>query len=317
LDFGAICYTNLSKYLADFPVSNLEVLMQAFDYVSANSVQEVAQLLVSKEGGGQILCGGTDLLVQLRENRRRAELLIDVKRIPEMTSIRYDPDGGLWIGAAASCYAISHHEDAQAHYPGIVDAVQLIGGTQVQYRASVGGNLCNASPAADSIPALIVHNAICVIADVNGLREMPVEQFCVAPGKNALQHGEFLLAIKVPAIQNMFGSHYLRFIPRNEMDIAVVGVGASVTVDDVGKTILSARIALGAVAPAPLFVEEAGDYLAGKEISQENIHKAAVIAQAAARPISDLRGTAEYRKHLCAVLTQRALEKSIERARAS
>jgi carbon-monoxide dehydrogenase medium subunit len=197
-----------------------------------------------------------------------------------------------------------------------VDAIQLIGGIQIQYRASLGGNLCNASPAADSIPALIVHRAVCVVAGPNGTRSIPVEQFCMAPGKNVLQAGEILLAVSIPQYGSNFGAHYLRFIPRNEMDIAVVGAGASVTLDESKQKFLSARIALGAVAPTPLFVAEAGMFLEGKEINEENIQEAARIAQAAARPISDLRGTAEHRKHLCAVLTQRALEKAIERARA-
>lgn len=291
--------------------------MQAFEYVPAGSVDEVAGLLQTNNGRARILCGGTDLLVQLRENRARAGLLIDVKRIPELTSIRFDEKGGLWIGAAASCYAICVDEAVRWNYPGLVDAIKLIGGIQIQYRASVGGNLCNASPAADSTPALIVHDATCVIVGSGGRREMPVEQFCIAPGKNALAHGEFLLAVKIPSTKKNFGSHYLRFIPRNEMDIAVVGAGASVALDNAGRKILSARIALGAVAPTPLFVEEAGAYLAGKEIREETIHEAARIAQSAARPISDLRGTAEFRKHLCAVLTRRALEKAIDRARAS
>jgi CO/xanthine dehydrogenase FAD-binding subunit len=288
--------------------------MQAFDYVTASAVKDVVDLLSSNIGGACVLCGGTDLLVQLRENRRKAELLIDVKNIPEFTSIYSDPQAGLWLGAAASCYAICHEKFVAENYPGLVDAIQLIGGIQIQYRASVGGNLCNASPAADSIPALIVHEASCLIANNNGTREIPVEQFCVAPGKNVLQQGEFLLAIIVPVVPKNFGAHYLRFIPRNEMDIAVVGVGASVTLDEAKQKILSARIALGAVAPTPLFVEEAGSFLAGKEITEENIMKATKIAQVAARPISDLRGTAEYRKHLCVVLTRRAIEKAIERA---
>lgn len=291
--------------------------MQAFDYVAAGTVKEVVDLLTPKDGGTRILGGGTDLLVQLRENRRKAERLVDVKNIPEFTSIHYDPQAGLWVGAAASCYAICHDGFVLKYYPGLVDAIRLIGGIQIQNRASMGGNLCNASPAADSIPALIVHEASCVIANDQGTREIPVEQFCVAPGKNILQPGEFLLAIIVPPVNENFGAHYLRFIPRNEMDIAVVGAGASVILDDGKRKILSARIALGAVAPTPLFVEGAGSFLAGQEISQENIAEAARIAQAAARPISDLRGTAEFRKHLCAVLTRRALEKAIERARAS
>lgn len=291
--------------------------MQVLDYVSAGSVQEVVSLLISNNGEARVLSGGTDLLVQLRENRRRAELLIDLKNIPELTSIRYGAQAGLWIGAAASCSAICRNQSVLEIYPGLVDAIRLIGGVQIQSRASVGGNLCNASPAADSIPALIVHNAKCLIVNSNGTYEIPVEQFCVAPGKSVLQNGEFLLAIMVPVIPENFGAHYLRFIPRNEMDIAVVGAGASVILDRVKQKILSARIALGAVAPTPLFVEEAGIFLAGKEITRENIQEAAKIAQAAARPISDLRGTAEHRRQLCAVLTRRALEKAIERVMAS
>jgi carbon-monoxide dehydrogenase medium subunit len=290
--------------------------MQVLDYISAGSVQEVVGLLLSNNGKARVLSGGTDLLVQLRENRRRAELLIDLKIIPELTSIHYDSQNGLWIGAAASCSEICRNPSVSEMYPGLVDAVRLIGGVQIQSRASIGGNLCNASPAADSIPALIVHNAKCLIVNSNGTYEIPVEQFCVAPGKNVLQSGEFLLAILVPITEENFGAHYLRFIPRNEMDIAVVGAGASVTLDPEKQKIMSARIALGAVAPTPLFVEEAGSFLAGKEVTPENIQEAAKIAQAAARPISDLRGTAEHRRHLCAVLTKRALEKAIERARA-
>ena len=289
--------------------------MQVLDYISAGSVKEVVGLLASNNGRARILCGGTDLLVQLRENRRRAELLIDVKNIPELTSINYDNQIGLWLGVAASCQAICHNPFVLEKYPGLVDAISLIGGVQIQYRASVGGNLCNASPAADSIPALIVHKADCVIVGSNGTHEIPVEQFCIAPGKNVLQIGEFLLAIKVPVAKENFGAHYLRFIPRNEMDIAVVGAGASVTLDKAKQKILSARIALAAVSPTPLFVEEAGMFLAGREITEENMREAARIAQAAARPISDLRGTVEYRKHLCSVLTRRALEKAVERAR--
>jgi CO/xanthine dehydrogenase FAD-binding subunit len=290
--------------------------MQALDYISAVSVKEVVGLLTANNGKARILVGGTDLLVQLRENRRKADLLIDVKNIAELTTIHYDPQVGLWIGAAAPCYEICHNQTVSELYPGLIDAIHLIGGVQIQYRASVGGNLCNASPAADSLPALIVHGATCIIASANGTRNVPVEQFCIAPGKTALEPGELLVAVSVPLPKENFGAHYLRFIPRNEMDIAVVGAGASVILDQAKQKILSARIALGAVAPTPLFVEEAGTFLVGKEISEENIREAGMIAQAAARPISDLRGTADFRRHLCAVLTRRALEKAIERARA-
>jgi carbon-monoxide dehydrogenase medium subunit len=199
----------------------------------------------------------------------------------------------------------------------LIDAASLIGGVQIQGRASMGGNLCNASPAADSIPALIAHSAICNVAGPNGHRQIAVEDFCIAPGRNALQNGEFLVSLQIPAAKAGFGAAYLRFIPRNEMDIAVVGVGASVQLDESRSKIVSARIALGAVAPKPLFVPAAGDSLAGKAISDAAIEEAARLAQAAATPITDMRGTAEYRKHLAAVLTRRALQKAIERAKAS
>jgi len=289
--------------------------MQSFDYIALKSLDEVVSLLASHNGDARVLGGGTDLIVQLREGRRKAGLVVDIKQIPELTEVLFDPDnGGLRIGAAAACRQICTDPIVNRRYPGLVDGIRLIGGVQIQNRASVGGNLCNASPAADSIPALIVHQAICNIAGPNGMRTLPVEEFCVAPGRNALQPGEFLISITVPTPNEKFGAHYLRFIPRNEMDIAVVGAGASVILDADGKHIVSARIALGAVAPTPLLASDAGAFLSGKAITHANVKEAARMAQALAKPITDLRGTAEHRKHLCAVLVERALDKAIERA---
>jgi len=287
--------------------------MQAFDYVSPKSVDETAALLVGKNGNARVLSGGTDLIVQLREGRRTTGLVIDIKNIPDLTQVTYD-DNGLRIGAATACRDICADPIVQEKYPGLVDGIHLIGGVQIQSRASVGGNLCNASPAADSIPALIVHNAVCHIIGQDGERTMPVEEFCVAPGKNAMQDGEFLAFIQVPVPQKNFGAHYLRFIPRNEMDIAVVGAGSGVVLDDDKKHFASARIALGAVAPTPLLASEAGAFLTGKAITHAGVKEAAQIAQSIAKPITDLRGTAEHRKHLVAVLVERTLDKAIERA---
>lgn len=288
--------------------------MQSFDYVAPKSADEVVSLLATKNGDARLLCGGTDLLVQLREGRRKARLVIDIKNIPELTQITFDIQNGLRIGAAAACQEICNDPNVSQHFPGLVDGIKLIGGVQIQNRASVGGNLCNASPAADAIPALIVHNARCTIAGPNGSRVLPAEEFCIAPGKNALQPGEFLTSIDVPTPGETFGAHYLRFIPRNEMDIAEVGAGASVVLDESGQRFVSARIALGAVAPTPLLASEAGAFLSGRDVTRENIKEAARLAQSIARPITDLRGTAEHRKHLCAVLVERALDKAIERA---
>lgn len=289
--------------------------MQAFDYVAARSVSEIVSLLEQRGDGVRILAGGTDLIVQLREGRRKAEFVVDIKDVPEANELSCDPEKGLRLGAAVPCYRIYEDEVIAKTYPGLIDAASLIGGVQIQGRATLGGNLCNASPAADSIPAMIVLGATCTIAGPKGTREVPVEEFCIAPGRTVLQQGEFLVSFYIPPSSKNEGAYYLRFIPRNEMDIAVVGAGASVILNGDRTKFVSARIALGAVAPTPLFVREAGDTLAGNEISEEVIRKTAEIAQAAARPISDMRGTAEQRRHLVGVLTRRAIEGAIRRAK--
>ena len=289
--------------------------MQAFEYINAQTVSEVIALLDEKGDQARILAGGTDLIVQAREGKRTLDWMIDIKSIPEVNILDYDSKNGLTLGAAVPCYQIYAVDAICDAYPGLIDATKIIGGTAIQGRAGVGGNLCNASPAADGIPPLIVLNATCIIAGLKGEREIPVGDFCTGPGQTALEKGEMLISLKVPAPQKNSSSYYLRFIPRNEMDIAVVGVGASVILDDAKQRIVSVRIALGAVAPTPLFAEEASALLAGKEISDAVIDEAAQAAQAIARPISDMRGTAEQRTHLVGVLTRRALNGAIQRVK--
>lgn len=288
--------------------------MQPFRYIRAQNAEHAATLLQQQNGRARILAGGTDLIVALREHRIEADLVIDIKGIPEVDELTFDAHDGLRLGAAVPCHRIYRHAEVVRHYPGLIDAASLIGGIQIQGRASLGGNLCNASPAADSIPVLIVHSAICDIALPQTRRRVPVEEFCTAPGKTVLGRGEFLASLHLPPPPPGFGAAYLRFIPRNEMDIAVVGVGAAVQLDASRRRIVAARIALGAVAPTPLFVREAGDALIGAEVSEAALMHAAQIAQAAARPISDMRGTAEFRRHLVGVLTQRALMQAVARA---
>lgn len=288
--------------------------MQAIDYVAPMSVDEAVSALAAGGETARPLSGGTDLIAQLQEGRSDLDTVVDVKRIPELTSISIG-GGGLTLGAAASCHSINNNQAVRDGYPALIDSTHLIGGTQIQGRASLGGNLCNSSPAADSIPNLIVHSVICHIAGPNGRRTVAVEDFCTAPGRNVLGNGEFLVALEFPAPPANFGAAYLRFIPRNEMDIAVVGAGSSVVLSDDGETIESARISLGAVAPTPLYVQEAGDALAGQPVSEETLARAAELAKEAARPISDMRGTIPQRKHLSAVLTQRTLRIAIDRAR--
>lgn len=291
--------------------------MQAFNYVVPRSIREVVSLLEQHGDRARILAGGTDIIVQLREGRRKADLVVDIKDVPDVNELSYNSDQGLHFGAAVPCWRIYEDRVLAKTYPGLIDAVSLIGGIQIQGRATVGGNLCNASPAADTIPSLIVLRTICTIAGPGGTRNVPVEEFCTAPGQTVLQRGEFLVSFEIPSPTKNSGSSYLRFIPRNEMDIAVVGVGSSVVLNDDRTKFVSGRIALGAVAPTPLFVRDAGDALSGNEVSDTVVHMAAKIAQAAARPISDMRGTAEQRRHLVGVLTRRAIEGAIQRAKES
>ena len=288
--------------------------MQAIDFVAPTSVDEAISALAAGSGMARPLSGGTDLIAQLQEGRLALDTVVDLKRIPELMAISINSDG-LTLGASVSCHSINNSQAIRDAYPALIDSTHLIGGTQIQGRASLGGNLCNSSPAADSIPNLIAHSVTCHIAGPSGRRTVPVEEFCTAPGRNVLENGEFLVALEFPAPPANFGAAYLRFIPRNEMDIAVVGAGASVVLSDDGSTIQEARVSIGAVAPTPLFVQEAGDALAGQPVSEETLAKAADLARDAARPISDMRGTIPQRKHLSGVLTQRALRIAIDRAR--
>jgi carbon-monoxide dehydrogenase medium subunit len=288
--------------------------MQAFSYVPARSIAEASEILAKEGEQAKILSGGTDILVQLREGRRSAKVVVDVKAIPELNQLTYDPNKGLVIGAAVPCHRIYNTAEIARAYPGLIDAVSLIGGIGIQGRATLGGNVGTASPAGDTIPALIAHEAVAVVATRSVTKEIPVEKLFLGPGKTSLQRGELLVYFKIPAPKPNSGGAYLRFIPRNEMDIAVVGTGAAVVLNGAKDAFVSARIALGAVAPTPLFVPEAGDILAGKPVAEVEIDAAAKIAQAAARPISDMRGSAELRRHLVFVMTRRALAKAIERA---
>jgi carbon-monoxide dehydrogenase medium subunit len=283
-----------------------------FDYAAPATVGEAVALMAAHPRA-RLLAGGTDLLVQLRAGRKETDFVIDLKRIPELNAIYYDTARGLTLGAAVPCYRIYRDQNVARAYPSLVEVASLIGGTQIQGRASIGGNLCNAAPSADSVPLLIALGAVCRIMGPGGAREVAVEHFCTGPGRNVLQPGELLVALHLPPPQRHSGARYLRLIPRNEMDIAVAGAGVEVVLDD-GK-FRSARIALASVAPTPLYVREAGDALVGHPVNEESIAAAGEIARKSAEPITDMRGTAEYRRHLCAVLTRRALDAAVKRAR--
>jgi len=287
-------------------------MMSSLSYAAPTSVDEAVKLLAGASGLAKVLSGGTDLLVQMRSGRLKPELIVDTKKIPGVVGIRRE--GGGWvIGAATPGAVVEANEELKAEWPGLVEALDLIGSTQVQGRCSLAGNLCNASPAADSVPAMYAAGAICVVVGPNGKREVPVEQIPAGPGRTTLAKGEFILEIKLPARPPRSGDAYLRFIPRTEMDIAVVGCGVSVTLNEQGVC-TAARVSLGAVAPTVLLVADAANALIGHTLDADTLAKLDAAAQAACKPINDKRGTIEYRTKVAGVLARRTASIAFDRA---
>jgi carbon-monoxide dehydrogenase medium subunit len=290
--------------------------LQKLRYVRAATVEEAVALL--HEGGptARVLAGGTDVIVQARERRRDIDLFVDIKPIAETQALDYDPDAGLTVGAATPCYRIYGDETVRRLYPALVDATSVIGGVAIQGRASLGGNLCNASPAADSIPAMIALNGTVEVATPGGSRDTAfVEDFCLGPGRNMLEPGEFVVALHFPSPSPNSGAAWERFIPRNEMDIAVANAASYLRFD--GDIVSEARVAVGAVAPTPLLVTEAAAALIGRPLTDETIAAAAAAARNATSPIDDMRGSVRQRQHLAGVLVERTLRAAAERARGS
>lgn len=287
--------------------------MAVVEYKAASSIEEAVSFLAGTTIPAKVLAGGTDLIIQSKGKYDQPLTVIDVKDIASMMTAALD-DNGLLLGPSMSCAAFTARDDIRAVFPGLVEAAYLIGSTQVQGRASVGGNLCNASPAGDTLPALLANAAQCVINGPGGERTVPVEDFCIGVGRNCLEPGELLVALKLPRPAKGTADAYLRFIPRTEMDIAVAGAGVSLTLDADG-TCTAARVAIGAVAPTPLLVPEAAAALVGTKVDEAALSAAAAASSAAANPISDRRGTAEYRRHVVGVLTKRAASIAAERAR--
>lgn len=288
--------------------------MRDFDYAAPTTVAEAVTLLARGKGAARPLAGGTDLIDHVRTGRLAPDVVVDIKKITELNVLDVSTTG-LRLGAAVPCYQVYGHAGIVKDYSALADSGHIIGGVQIQTRASLGGNICNSGPAADSTPSLIALKAMCVIAGPNGTREVPAEEFCTGPGKNVLQPGELLVEFRVPAPAKNSGSHYRRFIPRNEMDIAVVGVAAAITLDDAKQKITAARISLGAVAPKPLLATDAAAALIGQAPTDAVLAKAAEAARKIATPITDMRGTAEYRTHLVGVLVTRVVQAAITRAK--
>jgi CO/xanthine dehydrogenase FAD-binding subunit len=275
------------------------------------SIDEAVALL-GADPGARPLAGGTDLIVQMRSGRSSPAAIVDLKRIDGMMGVRRRGEG-FAIGAATPCTALARDADLAAAWPGVVEAANLIGSVQVRNRATIAGNLCNASPAADAVPALIAAGATVLIAGPDGEREVSVEALPTGPGTTSLARGEFVVELRLPARPEGGGDAYLRAIPRTEMDIAVVGAGASLVIDS-GGICTAARIALGAVGPTAILAEEAGAALIGTAIDDAALDRMAVAVRQVCRPIDDKRGPASYRTAMAAVLARRVVELAHRRA---
>ena len=282
--------------------------MQDFDYVAPSSLKEAIAVLARQKGKACCLAGGTDLIDQVRSERRTPSTVVDVKGIPELNRLSYSRTGGLRIGAAVPCATVYDHPSVRELYPIIVEATSLVGDVKIQNRAGIGGNLCNAAPSADTAPAMLVLDANCVVAGPKGSRRVPIARFFAGPGRTTMAADELLVEIAVPPPKPNSAGGYQRLIPRNEMDIAVVGVGAYVSTTGPGRrTVREARIALASVAPTPVRAARAESYLKGRELDQESVSTAAERAALSAKPISDMRGSADYRREMVKALTRKVL----------
>lgn len=287
--------------------------MEEMRYEAPESLDAAVAMLTDAGDAARVLAGGTDLLVQLRAGMVHPGVVVDIKNIPEVRAISEEADG-FRVGAAVTGAELGEHAAMCKAWPGVVEATELIGSTQIQGRATMGGNLCNGSPAADSVPALIAAGAVASIIGPNGQRDVPVEEIIVGPGKTSLSKGEIVVSFKFPERSGHSGDAYLRFIPRTEMDIAVVGVGVDITLGDDGVC-QAARVALGAVAATPLLVADAAAALIGSTLDDGALEKLAAAASAACKPIDDKRGTIEFRTKVAGVLARRSALIALERAK--
>lgn len=287
--------------------------MSEMRFERPKTAEAAAALLADTLGLAKVLSGGTDLMIHMRNGNVKPHLILDVKGIAEMNTIAVE-DGGYRFGAAVSCMQLLEHEAFAQTWPGVIDSANLVGSVQVRGRATVAGNLCTASPAADTVPAMIAAGAIARVVGPHGRREVPVEDIPAGPGKTTLTKGELIVSFFLPKRAPQSGDAYLRFTPRSEMDIAVVGVGLNLTLDASG-TCTHARVSLGAVAERALLVPEAAAALIGTKVDEAALIKLAAAASAAARPIDDKRGTKVFRIKLAGVLARRAAEKALSRAK--
>lgn len=275
------------------------------EYCAPRSLEEACSALSDATGSVRILAGGTDLLARFNVGTPRPQRLVDIKAVPETRTIERRGDGSFVIGAACSGIVLTTHKELSASWPGVVEAMDLIGSVQIQGRASFGGNLCNASPAADSVPALIAARARCLLMSVNGPRELPVEDIIVSPGKTCLRQDEFIVNLILPPRPVCSGDAYMRMTPRSEMDIAIAGAAVNLVLDE-EQVIRECHVALGAVGPIPVFAQAAARILLGSRLEDDVMMRFRRQISVSCRPISDTRATAEYRSDVAAVLAARA-----------
>ena len=285
--------------------------MSDTQYLAASTIEEAVNAHSKANGSARFLAGGTDLLVQIRSGIRKPNLVIDVKKIVELNSIEEISENEFVVGASVSGVNLNRNKKFSKLWPGVLEAFRLIGSEQIQGRASLGGNICNGSPAGDSVPALIAAGCIALIAGPNGKREIPIEEFHIGPGKTVLDNGEMLVSLKFPKREINSSDAYLRMTPRTEMDIAVVGCGVNITFEN--NVCTAARVSLGAVAPTPLLIKEASKIMIGSDLNSEILDKVSKICMDSCDPIDDKRGTIDYRTKVAGVLFKRATLTTIDR----
>jgi carbon-monoxide dehydrogenase medium subunit len=285
--------------------------MSDTQYLAAKTIDEAVQAHNQANGSARFLAGGTDLLVQIKSGIKKPNLVIDVKKIVELNNIEEISENEFIVGASVSGANLNRNKKFASLWPGVIEAFRLIGSEQIQGRASLGGNLCNGSPAGDSVPALIAAGCTAIIVGPDGKKELPIEEFHTGPGKTVLENGEMLVSLKFPKRESNSSDAYLRMTPRTEMDIAVVGCGVNLTLDN--DICTSVRVSLGAVAPTPLLIKEASDIMVGTNLNSEVLEKVAKICMESCNPINDKRGTIEYRTKVAGVLFKRATLIAIDR----
>ena len=285
--------------------------MSDTQFISAKTIDEAVQAHNQANGSARFLAGGTDLLVQIRSGIKKPNIVIDLKKIVELNSIEEISENEFVIGASVSGANLNRNKKFASLWPGVLEAFRLIGSEQIQGRASLGGNLCNGSPAGDSVPALIAAGCVAVIAGPDGRKELPIEEFHTGPGRTILKNGEMLVSLKFPKREKNSADAYLRMTPRTEMDIAVVGCGVNITLEN--DICTSARVSLGAVAPTPLLIKEASEIMTGTNLNDEVLEKVSKLCMNSCNPIDDKRGTIEYRTKVAGVLFKRTTLIAIDR----